>query len=303
MAKQALGKGLGALIGGGSPGSINKDKTGAVGKPSADDRVLEVPIEEVVPSPMQPRTEFSDEHLEELVESIREKGIIQPLIVRWAAGRYELIAGERRWRACQKLGLEKVKIIVREASDQEVLEMALVENLQREDLNPIEEARAYSRLAMDFGMKQAEIASRVGKNRATVANAMRLLELEADLQNMIENGEISVGHAKVILGLPDEEVRRSAARQIVEKKMSVRATERLVQSLLRKKKAKRNQSVDPSLQNALQNVEKQLQARLGTRVSLSHSPKRGKIKIDYYGVDDLNRILGTIGLNDDSELS
>lgn len=303
MAKQALGKGLGALIGGSSPGSMHTDKTGAVGKPSSDDRVLEVPIEEVVPSPMQPRTEFADEYLDELVESIREKGIIQPLIVRWAAGRYELIAGERRWRASRKLGLEKVKIIVREASDQEVLEMALVENLQREDLNPIEEARAYSRLAVDFGMKQAEIASRVGKNRATVANAIRLLELEADIQSMIENGEISVGHAKVILGLPSEESRRSAAKQIIERKMSVRAAERLVQSLLKKKKERRNRGIDSNLQNALQNVEEQLQARLGTRVSISHSPKRGKIKIDYYGVDDLNRILGTIGLGNDSGLS
>jgi ParB family chromosome partitioning protein len=302
MAKQALGKGLGALIGGSPARTMHSDGNGSAGRAFPDDRVLEVSITEVVPSPMQPRSGFTEEHLTELVDSIREKGIIQPLIVRRVADSFELIAGERRWRAAQQLQLEKVKIIVRDASDQEVLEMALIENLQREDLNPIEEARAYARLADDFGMKQAEIASRVGKNRATVANAIRLLELGSTIQSMLERGEISVGHAKVILGLPDEDLRQAAAGQIVSEKMSVRAAERLIQALQQKKRTKRSRNLDPGLQAALQKVEEQLQTRLGTRVSVSHALKRGRIRIDYYGVEDLNRILGALGLDNGSEL-
>ena len=217
-------------------------------------------------------------------------------------GRYELIAGERRWRASQKLGLEKVKVIIREASDREVLEMALIENLQREDLNPIEEAQAYSRLATKFAMKQAEIASRVGKNRATIANAIRLLDLDTPVQKMIEVGDISVGHAKVILGLPTAEIQIAAAEKIIAQKMSVRAAERLAQSLLKKPAPRIEISIDPALQAALQNVEDRLQARFGTRIKISHSAKRGKIEIDYYGVEDLNRILEVIGLLEDIDL-
>ena len=299
MAKQALGKGLGALIGGG--GGKSKQESGdAVGRPGPGDVIHEVPIDEVVASPMQPRSEFADEHLEELMESIREKGIIQPLIVRVVDGHYELIAGERRWRASQKLGLPKVKVIIREASDQEVLEMALIENLQREDLNPIEEARAYARLASDFGMRQDDIAARVGKNRATVANVIRLLDLGTPVQGMVESGEITVGHAKVILGLDTKKAQLEAAREIVDKKLSVRAFERYVQSLNAKPKKKRTADADPAVAASIEQVESQLQQHFGTKVQLKHGDKRGTIELDYYGTDDLNRLLGLMGLAEES---
>jgi len=260
-----------------------------------------VPIEDVIPSPMQPRTEFVDEHIDELVESIREKGIIQPLIVRDVDGQLELIAGERRWRASQKLGLEKVKVIIREATDKEVLEMALIENLQREDLNPIEEARAYHRLAADYGMKQEEIASSVGKNRATVANAIRLLDLDVKVQAMVEGGKLSVGHAKVILGLPTATAQLEAANEIVANKLSVRNTERLVAGLLNPKpKVIKGADLDPHFQQALVEVEDKLQKHFGSRAKISHAEKKGKIEIEYYGLDDLNRILETAGLDIDA---
>jgi len=273
-----------------------------MGKPLAGDAVHEVPIEQVVASPMQPRTEFADEHLDELVESIREKGIIQPLIVRLVHGEYELIAGERRWRASQKLGLSKVKVIIREASDQEVLEMALIENLQREDLSPIEEARAYARLAKDFSMKQEDIAARVGKNRSTVANAIRLLDLGKDVLRMVEAGDISVGHAKIILGVEGgKKAQRAAADEVVAKKLSVRAFEKYAQSLHKKeeKPAARVADVDPAFQAALEHVESRLRQHFGTKVKVSHTPKRGKIEIEYYGTEDLNRILSSAGLDDE----
>ena len=200
MAKQALGKGLGALI-----GRVDKSDDVTASPVNADpepgDRVISASLTEVIPSPLQPRKHFTDDALDELVDSIREHGVIQPLIVRRVGDKLELIAGERRWRACQKVGVATVPVIEREASDRDVLEMALIENLQREDLNPIEEADAYVRLAKDFGMTQEDIAARVGKNRATVANSMRLLDLATEAREHLIGGRISIGHAKVILAI------------------------------------------------------------------------------------------------------
>ncbi|HEX5790917.1 MAG TPA: ParB/RepB/Spo0J family partition protein, partial [Luteolibacter sp.] len=227
MAKQALGKGLSALI-----------KKGA-GTPernlSADDvkRVRDVPLDMVVPSPLQPRTTFVESPLDDLVESIRQHGVIQPLIVRKVGAKLELIAGERRWRASSKLGLSTVPVIEREATDREVLEMALIENLQREDLNPIEEAMGYVRLAREFAMKQDEIATRVGKSRASVANAMRLLDLHPEIQPMVAQGLLSVGHAKAVLAIKDQAAQKLAADQIIRRQMTVRAAEKLAQSILK----------------------------------------------------------------------
>jgi len=296
MSKVALGKGLGALI---------KPRV-ATPKPvvEAGERVQLTSVEEIVPSPLQPRTEFRGEHLQELVESIRERGIIQPLIVRQRNGKFELIAGERRWRAAQQVGLKEAPVIVREAGDQEVLELALIENIQREDLNPIEEAMAYQRLAKEFGLKQEEIAQKVGKSRAAVANSMRLLELAADVQSWLTQGRISVGHAKVLLGAKTHEEQSILADAIIRQNLTVRATEKLLAAHLAQKGAARpagRASATPggNLAPALQNLQNRLQRHLATHVSLHHGDKRGRIEIEYYGNDDLQRLLTLLGLDEE----
>ncbi|MFT4177182.1 MAG: ParB/RepB/Spo0J family partition protein [Luteolibacter sp.] len=297
MAKQALGKGLGALIRK-SPGNASVD--GAV---SADDvkRVRDVPLDRVVPSPLQPRTQFIESPLDDLVESIRQHGIIQPLIVRPVNGKLELIAGERRWRASKKLGLATVPVIEREASDRDVLEMALIENLQREDLNPMEEAAGYVRLAKEFSLKQEEIATRVGKSRASVANAMRLLDLHGDVQILVAQGRLSVGHAKAILSIKDQDSQLLASDQILRRKLTVRAAEKLAQTFLADqgrvgadgKKAPAPREVDIHVRA----ITNRLREHFSTHVAIQHSPKKGKIEIEYYGDDDLQRLLELLGLN------
>ena len=296
MAKQALGKGLGALI---------KKQPGASPPPKADipegAQVLQVPVSKVVPSPLQPRATFSEEALEELKDSIAQYGIIQPLIVRKVDGKYELIAGERRWRAATSLGVKEVPLIVRPASDIEVLEMALIENLQRQDLSPIEEAKGYVRLAREFSMKQDDIAKRVGKSRAAVANAMRLLDLHPDIQSQI-GSTLTVGHAKAILSLKDHDAQLLASEQIIKKSLNVRAAERLAQSLRSENQTedkvtkKAPGKVTPETSPALRNVQNALREQLATQVTIHHSAKKGSIEIEYYGNDDLQRILELLGL-------
>ena len=298
MAKQAqaLGKGLAALI------RKHPSVTPVDGMVSVEDlkRVRDVPHHQVAPSPLQPRTQFFEAPLDDLVESIRQHGIIQPLIVRLVNGTFELIAGERRWRAAHKLGLATVPVIEREASDRDVLEMALIENIQREDLNPMEEAAGYVRLAKEYFLKQEEIAARVGKNRASVANSMRLLDLHPDIQLLVAKKSLSVGHAKVILSLKDHEAQLLAADQVLRRQLTVRATEKLVQSLLaaaettpgdsKKSASVREEDVHV---RALTN---RLRAHLATHVAIQHSPKKGRIEIEYYGNDDLQRLLELLGL-------
>lgn len=293
MAKPALGRGLGALI---APSKAAADAGGAE---PAGDRVRIVSLTQVAPSPLQPRSTFPEEHLSELVESIRENGIIQPLIVRKVKGLYELIAGERRWRASGQAGLKEVPVIVREATDLEVLELALVENLQREDLNPIEEAKAYARLATEFKLKQDEIAKKVGKSRAAVANTMRLLDLDEEVQGHLVQKRLSVGHAKALLGLRTPEDQRSITDQVLRGNLSVRATEELVHEQLTKGGATRKggrkrgaREVSP----VVRHLENRLQQRLSTRVEIHHGDDKGRIVIEYYGNDDLQRLLGEIGL-------
>ncbi len=297
MAKLALGKGLGALI-----NTRVASPTPAV---ESGERVQRIPLDQIIPTPLQPRTVFRDEHLEELVASIKEQGIIQPLIARQRGDKYELIAGERRWRAAQRVGLAEAPVIVREASDQDVLELALIENLQREDLNAIEEANAFARLAREFGLRQEDIAQKVGKSRAAVANSMRLLDLHEQVQSWLTQDRISVGHAKVLLSLKSRDEQALLADIIIRRNLTVRAAEKLVTQHFAQSgtpKPTRNGaggSASPAsstLAPALLHVQNRLQERLATHVILHHNEKRGRIEIEYYGNDDLQRLLGLFGL-------
>src|ERR671937_1098457 len=227
MAKTGLGTGLGSLIGPRpTPTDAPREEIGP------RERIYQVSLASVVPSRFQPRKDFAPEALQELVDSIRQHGIIQPLIVRQVGARYELIAGERRWRAAQQLGLSEVPVIIRSANDLEVLELSLIENLQRSDLNPIEEAQGYARLANEFGMRQEDIALKVGRSRAAVANALRLLDLHPQVQVWLAQNLLSVGHAKVLLALKAPEEQLLAAETILRRNATVRSTERLVARLL-----------------------------------------------------------------------
>lgn len=294
MAKPALGRGLGALI---APAKTAAEAVAAA--EAAGERVQSVALTQVVPSPLQPRSTFGAEHLAELVASIRANGIIQPLIVRRVNGLLELIAGERRWRAAGQAGLKEVPVIVREATDLEVLEFALIENLQREDLNPIEEALAYKRLAEEFKLRQEDIAAKVGKSRAAVANTMRLLDLDNELQGHLVQGRLSVGHAKALLGLRSAAEQREIAARIMKKDLSVRAAEELVSAHLNKsgvtrqtRRTRGGRAIPP----AIQHLENRLQQHLATRVEIHHGDKKGKILLEYFGNDDLQRILTQLGL-------
>ncbi|MBV9009673.1 MAG: ParB/RepB/Spo0J family partition protein [Verrucomicrobia bacterium] len=296
MAKSPLGKGLGALISAQPPISRRP-----VPLDDGGERILEVPLDSVTPSPLQPRKEFAAEALQELVESIRQHGIVQPLVVRAVDGRHELIAGERRWRAAQQAGLARVPVLVRSASDRDVLELSLIENLQRADLNPVEEAHGYARLANEFGLRQEEIAQKVGRSRAAVANAMRLLDLHPQVQTWLTQNLISVGHAKVLLGLKAPQEQLAVAETILRRSATVRDAERIVARQLGTTKPRRRRASSPSLNNAsVQHLQDRLQEHLGTRVLLHHGEKQGRMEIEYYGADDLQRIIEVMGVRTES---
>jgi ParB family chromosome partitioning protein len=288
MAKVALGKGLGALI--------NPRVSSPTPAVERGERVQLVGLADITPTLLQPRTEFRSERLHELVDSVRQHGIIQPLIVRRHGDKFELIAGERRWRAAQEVGLNEAPVIVRQASDQEVLELALIENLQREDLNPIEEAHAFARLAREFGLKQEEIAQKVGKSRAAVANSMRLLELHPQIQTWLTQGRVSVGHAKVLLSLKSQDEQLLIAENILRHGYTVRATERNIATHFAKPDGKRRQVSSTHLAPAIEHLQNRLQQHLATHVILQHAEKKGRIEIEYYGLDDLHRVLAVMGL-------
>jgi ParB family chromosome partitioning protein len=274
-ARQALGKGLGALIPDKSPTETEGKKT-----------FFTCGIEEIHPNPFQPRKIFSDEPLQELVQSIREKGILQPLMVRRKGDRYELIAGERRWRAAQKAGIKEVPILVKDVSESELLELSLIENIQRENLNPIEEAEAYKGLMDHFHLTQEDISQKVGKDRATVANSLRLLKLPPEIKQSLSEGKVSVGHARALLGLESPEKQRMAWKKVLAGGLSVRQTENLIKRFRTKNPigAGKNSSEWGPL------VE-ELQRALGTRVRILGRRKRGKIEIEYYSPEELERIL------------
>ena len=295
MVKNALGKGLSALI----------NPRVASPTPRAEDgeRIQIVPLDQIVPSPWQPRTEFRDENLQELADSIREKGIVQPLIVRKSGEKLELVAGERRWRAAQRAGLLEAPVIVRQASDQDVLELALIENLQREDLNAIEEARAFHRLATDFQLKQEDIAKKVGKSRAAVANSMRLLDLHSQVQTWVVQERLSVGHAKVLLSAKGHEEQLALAEETLRRGLTVRGAERLVADHFAgngSRKPKRGAASSPQLEPAIAHLQNRLRQHLGTQVAMHHGEKKGRLEIEYYGNDDLHRLLKLIGLPEEN---
>jgi ParB family chromosome partitioning protein len=303
MARSGLGKGLGALIG--TPSIATATEVAESGE-----RVHQISLASVVPSALQPRKDFGREALQELIDSIRQHGIIQPLIVRPATAgpsgggqvgaRFELIAGERRWRAAQEIGLATIPAILRTASDLEVLELSLIENLQRTDLNPIEEAQGYARLANEFGMRQEDIALKVGRSRAAVANALRLLDLHPQVQVWLTQNLLSVGHAKVLLALKAPEEQLLAAETVLRRNATVRSTERLVARQLGIGRSRRRSRRVPSelsvAGTAVEDLQNRLQQHLATHVTIHHGDKRGRIEIEYYGTDDLQRVVTALGL-------
>jgi ParB family chromosome partitioning protein len=307
MAKPALGRGLGALLGGSPPAgkpAPAAPPAAALANPSpapdTRERVERVALDRIRPCSFQPRKDFSPEALQELADSIREQGIVQPLIVRNRGGFYELIAGERRWRASQLAGLAEVPVIVREADDRAVLELALIENLQRENLNPIEEAHGYSQLTRQFQLTQEEVATKVGKSRAVVANALRLLNLIPSIQDAIRAGLLSVGHAKVILGLPEERLQKSAAERILKEGLNVRQTEVLVARLQTRGTIPKTPTGAVLAHDAnVTDLENRLRERFGTKVRLKYQKGKGALEIAFFSDDELERILQIVGVKVD----
>ncbi len=278
---QALGKGLEALI----PKSQITPTITVEGE-----QIVKIPVEKIKPNRYQPRNKFKDENLQELASSIKEKGLLQPLIITpsLVPGEYELIAGERRLRATKLAGLNEVPVIIRsEVSEQERLQISLIENLQREDLNPIEEAQAYQCLIKEFDLTQEDLAKLLGKSRALIANTLRLLSLPAEIKDAVISGAISSGHARTLIGLPTEEIQKLVQR-IIQERLSVRETEKIVERLkVESLKLKRKKKILPELISA----GEELQRSLGTKVKIKGTAKKGRIEIYYYSLDELNRII------------
>lgn len=309
MAKPVLGRGLGALLGGSpatkpaAPTPPNTTVPVVAAEPSGEtgERVRRVPIGRVCACPFQPRKTFSSESLKELADSIKEQGIVQPLIVREQNGKFEIIAGERRWRAAQLQGLAEVPVIVRQADDRAVLEMALIENLQRENLNPIEEAQGYSQLIEQFKLTQEEAATKVGKGRVVVANSLRLLKLAPTVQTYVREGRLSVGHAKAVLGLDEHGRQASAAERVLKEGLNVRQTEAMVarlqarQTITAAAPPAAQKDVDPHVAR----LEDKLRQRLGTKVHLRYAQGKGTVEIAFFSDAELERILSLLGVEAD----
>ena len=277
MERQKLGKGLSALLG----------ETILMGNEAKSKEFIEVEISRVIPNRYQPRIDFDSKELEELASSIKINGVIQPIMIRpKGSNQYELVAGERRFRASQKAGLTKIPAYIKKISDREMLEFALIENIQRADLNPLEEARAYERLIKEFKLTQEEIAKQVGKERSSVANSLRLLDLPKEIRDLIFENKISVGHAKILLTLSDRDHQISLANQIIEKGISVRQAD-----LLAKKIAQPRHTKSRKKEALWVDLEDRLKRSLGTKVSIESGRKGGKIMIEYYSPEDLERLM------------
>lgn len=269
MTKRGLGRGLGALI----PTDIS------------DESIQEIDLDIIFANEDQPRKTFDKEKIQELAKSIKTHGVLQPVLLRKRADKYELIAGERRWRAAKQAGLKEIPAIVKDITDTEAMEIALIENLQREDLNPLEEALAYQKLMDDFGLTQEELSNRIGKSRSQIANTIRLLNLDEEIKQMIAEDEIKAGHARAILSIPDKNERIKLASKIRDESLSVRDVEKIAKT--HSKKPTNKKEYNP----AFVEISNNLQSLLGTKVRLKGSERRGKIEIEFYSVDELGRIL------------
>ena len=298
MAKKTrLGKGLGALIGGDTetekvPDAEPEKKTEEK-KSEEPGKELFLKVSMIEPNKEQPRKKFDEDQLKELADSMKQYGVLQPLLVQKKGNFYEIIAGERRWRDAKLAGLKEVPAVIREYDEQQKMEIALIENVQREDLNPIEEAMAYKRLMEEFHLKQEEIADRVSKNRTTITNSMRLLKLAEEVQKMLVEGVLSSGHARALLGLEDKKAQVMMAERILAEGLSVRDVERLVKSFGKTKKKKEKESDAVTL--AFQHMEEKMKAIMGTKVSINRKDKnKGRIEIEYYSPAELERIIELI---------
>ena len=280
MARQPLGRGLSALLG--------DEKVEEVGGATS----IEIDIDLISPNPEQPRTHFAEENLEELTQSIRANGVVQPIVVRKRGNKYEIVAGERRWRASQRAELRRIPAVVKEVSDDKMLELALIENIQRQELNPIEEARAYSKLIEQLELTQDVVAERVGKSRTVVTTAIRLLRLPNEVLREIEQGRISAGHGRALLMTTDPMIQRQVANSIIDFGLSVRETEKTVKRLLRSPQATDKKQVTRIIDANVKAAETRLMRTLSTNVKIKPDKKGigGKIEIEYYSVDDLDRI-------------
>lgn len=313
--KKGLGRGLGSLLGGPAPADIPAPKptqtapaaasittsvsSSPVATPVAppvdpESKIWKVSIDKLSSGQYQPRKQFEKEPLQELAQSIKENGILQPIVARrTASGKLEIVAGERRWRAAQLAGLHEVPVILKNFNDKEALELAIVENIQREDLNPIEEAEGYSRLITEFKLSQQQVAEKVGKDRATVANAVRLLSLPSEIKDMIASNDLSVGHAKVLLGLPEPKKQIEFAKKVVNEKIAVRKLEKMVQAAV---KGQEDELEVPSFdsnvtQRLISGLSDELQKMLGTKVNIDYSNSKGKISIHFYSDDELTNLV------------
>lgn len=314
--RQSLGRGLGSLLGENNssgetekkvvpqiapvaqkivqaPVAIPQQPNVEIQQIPADQRIWKLAIEKVQPNKAQPRRTFAPEFIKELSDSIKEKGIIQPIVVRQlAGGQYEIVAGERRWRAAQQAGLREIPAILKTADDKETLELALIENIQRADLNPLEEAEAYAQLAKTYNLTQQEIAQKMGKDRATIANLMRLLQLHPEVRQMVKNNDLQLGQAKVLLSLDDIDDQLTVAKKIVKQGLTVRVAERLI------KKIKSGESdigffteKEEITRKMLKEIENELQKKLGTKVSIDQIGGKGKLSIQFYSFDELNQMI------------
>ena len=281
MARKPLGRGLSALLGDAPVAETNEAG------------IQEIDIDLVEPNPEQPRTRFVEATLDELAQSIKINGIVQPIVVRRKGGRYQIVAGERRWRAAQRAGLRKIPVVVKDIADDKLLEIALIENIQRHELNPVEEARAYRKLIDSIGFTQDQLSERVGKERSLISTSLRILKLPQDLLQLIEEGKLSASHGRVLLTTDDVSAQRQVARAIIEFNLSVRETEKMIRKLQGQPTVTvENKEVKPEKDPNVRAAEDKLRQALGTQVKISPAGKNGagKIEIEYYNVDDLDRI-------------
>ncbi len=293
--KKGLGKGLDSLIADkvSTKPETKKEKEKKPESEHPADAVM-MDINKVEPNREQPRKKFDEDALLELAESIKQFGVLQPLLVQERDTYYEIIAGERRWRAAKLAGIKEIPVIIKKLTEQEIMEISLIENIQREDLNPIEEALAYKRLLTEFHLKQDEVAERVSKSRTAVTNAMRLLKLNEKVQQMVIDEMLTTGHARALLGIEDQEKQYIVAQKIFDEKLSVRDTEKLVKNIQNEKKTKKEETkkIDPKLEAIYHDLEEQMKGILGTKVSIQpRDAKKGKLEIEYYSQDELDRII------------